>query len=319
MYKSLWFPCSQVPMLRNLEFVLCYYVGGYFLTKDHESCTGSKRYVNWTYVVALSPYWCRFWQVLSLLFHASISKDSLEKIWPFGLFQDMIGFLSISLSFFFIALEAWEIESYTDWNMEVPMTFLAVHQSVRRSVDEDDNHHLANAAKYLSAMTAVALKITYTRRKSLGWLAVFVTTSTIATVYQLYWDLVIDWGLLNPHSQNRWLRDQLTIDRKWIYFASMVQRMNPSWLVRFQKNSVSLKGYAVAERYSLQMCCARDPTTVIELLIHGNKDVNLFKKCTLFIDHRWPWCRFWTVFCGWHGYSQWHSSNSSLVKWMQVS
>jgi hypothetical protein len=73
-------------------------------------------------------------------------------------------------------------------------------------------------------MTAVALKIAYGRQKSRASLALFVIASTIATAYQLYWDLVIDWGLLVRKSANPWLRDQLILDRKWIYFLSMVSR-----------------------------------------------------------------------------------------------
>jgi hypothetical protein len=71
-------------------------------------------------------------------------------------------------------------------------------------------------------MTAVALKIAYGRQKSRASLALFVIASTIATAYQLYWDLVIDWGLLVRKSANPWLRDQLILDHKWIYFLSMV-------------------------------------------------------------------------------------------------
>jgi hypothetical protein len=54
---------GQVPTLRNLEFVLCYYCGGYFLSGDSDSCPNSKRFEHWTYVIALLPYWWRVWQV----------------------------------------------------------------------------------------------------------------------------------------------------------------------------------------------------------------------------------------------------------------
>lgn len=170
-------------MLRNMEFVLCYYCGGYYRSRDHEACTSSRNvYMAWTYIIALLPYWLRFWQC------------------------------------------------------------------VRRCIDEEDYTHLANGAKYLSAMTAVALKIAYGRQKSRASLALFVIASTIATAYQLYWDLVIDWGLLVRKSANPWLRDQLILDRKWIYFLSMVLNaiLRLAWLqslTQFQIGSPQMDTY----------------------------------------------------------------------------
>ncbi|MCD7472615.1 hypothetical protein HAX54_013896 [Datura stramonium] len=45
--------------------------------------------------------------------------------------------------------------------------------------------------------------------------------SSAATVYQLYWDFVKDWGLLQCHSKNPWLRNELMLRRKFIYYFSM--------------------------------------------------------------------------------------------------
>jgi hypothetical protein len=42
-------------------------------------------------------------------------------------------------------------------------------------------------------------------------------------VYQLYWDFVKDWGLLQPNSKNPWLRTDLVLKRKYIYYFSMVR------------------------------------------------------------------------------------------------
>lgn len=38
----------------------------------------------------------------------------------------------------------------------------------------------------------------------------------------VYWDLVMDWGLLRRKARNPWLRDQLLLKHNWIYFAAMV-------------------------------------------------------------------------------------------------
>ncbi|KAB2047836.1 hypothetical protein ES319_A13G073400v1 [Gossypium barbadense] len=37
----------------------------------------------------------------------------------------------------------------------------------------------------------------------------------------MYWDLVVDWGLLQRSSKNRWLRDKLLIPYKGVYFWAM--------------------------------------------------------------------------------------------------
>ncbi|KAI3944929.1 hypothetical protein MKW92_003556 [Papaver armeniacum] len=37
-----------------------------------------------------------------------------------------------------------------------------------------------------------------------------------------YWDIVKDWGLLQRHSKNPWLRDKLLISHTSVYFIAMV-------------------------------------------------------------------------------------------------
>ena len=105
---------------------------------------------------------------------------------------------------------------------------ICLEQCIRRWAEEKDSVHIANAGKYLSAMAAVAFKITYSKNSGAGWLTLFFITSTVATIYQVYWDTVIDWGLLRRDSKNKWLRDELLLKRKWVYFASMVLRHFPS-------------------------------------------------------------------------------------------
>lgn len=96
-------------------------------------------------------------------------------------------------------------------------------QCLRRYVDERDSAHIANGGKYLSALVAVALRIQYGRNSAAVWAVMFVLFSIVATVYQVYWDLVVDWGLLRKDSSNKWLRDQLIMPKKkFIYFISMV-------------------------------------------------------------------------------------------------
>ncbi|PON94804.1 SPX domain containing protein [Trema orientale] len=96
-------------------------------------------------------------------------------------------------------------------------------QCARRWFDECDPTHLANMGKYVSAMVAAGARLTYARQghQDRLWFSIVLVTSVVATVYQLYWDFVKDWGLLNPKSKNPWLRDELILKNKSIYYVSM--------------------------------------------------------------------------------------------------
>ncbi|KAK1283455.1 Phosphate transporter PHO1-2 [Acorus calamus] len=84
-----------------------------------------------------------------------------------------------------------------------------------------DANHLANAGKYSSAMLAGAARILYAAHPTPMWLGVAIITSIFATIYQLYWDFVKDWGFFNPKSKNKWLRDDLVLKNKNIYYVSI--------------------------------------------------------------------------------------------------
>ncbi|XP_042513846.1 phosphate transporter PHO1-like isoform X2 [Macadamia integrifolia] len=95
-------------------------------------------------------------------------------------------------------------------------------QCARRWFDEGDVNHLANLGKYVSAMVAAGARLTFGMQPTLLWKVIVIATSSIATIYQLYWDFVKDWGFLNPKSKNPWLRDELILKNKSIYYVSIV-------------------------------------------------------------------------------------------------
>lgn len=84
-----------------------------------------------------------------------------------------------------------------------------------------------NLGKYVSAMLAAGAKLAYEKEKTTGYLFLVVALSSGATVYQLYWDYVMDWGLLQVHSKNLWLRNELMLRNKFIYYFSMVYHFLP--------------------------------------------------------------------------------------------
>eukprot|EP00249_Psilotum_nudum_P004394 c17923_g1_i1 orf=111-2138(-) len=94
-------------------------------------------------------------------------------------------------------------------------------QCLRRWIDERDKSHIANGGKYLSALLAVLMRITFERNDSLQWLTLFILSSILATLYQTYWDIVIDWGLFQQNIPNPWLREKLILKQKFIYFICM--------------------------------------------------------------------------------------------------
>lgn len=93
-----------------------------------------------------------------------------------------------------------------------------------------DINHMANCGKYISAMVAAAARMLYAMDPTPVRLALAIIACSGATMYQLYWDFVKDWGLLNPKSKNFFLRDQLILKKKSVYYFSMVRGLSPDKL-----------------------------------------------------------------------------------------
>jgi hypothetical protein len=57
---------SQVVTFRNIEFMMCYYSGGYFQSRDDDACDNNTSFRQLMFVFSLLPYWFRFLQVRSV-------------------------------------------------------------------------------------------------------------------------------------------------------------------------------------------------------------------------------------------------------------
>uniref|UniRef100_A0A3N7FN34 EXS domain-containing protein n=2 Tax=Populus trichocarpa TaxID=3694 RepID=A0A3N7FN34_POPTR len=79
-----------------------------------------------------------------------------------------------------------------------------------------------NGLKYFLTIVAVCLRTAYNINNGDGWRAIAWVFSSVAAIIGTYWDLVFDWGLLQRHSKNRWLRDKLLVPHKSVYFGAMV-------------------------------------------------------------------------------------------------
>ena len=95
-------------------------------------------------------------------------------------------------------------------------------QCLRRLFEEKDPVQGFNGLKYFLTIVAVCLRTAYSINKGIGWRIVAWIVSAIAAIFCTYWDFVYDWGLLNRHSKNRWLRDKLLVPHNKVYFGAMV-------------------------------------------------------------------------------------------------
>jgi hypothetical protein len=109
---------------------------------------------------------------------------------------------------------------------------------------------MMNMLKYL--LTALSMTLSYldakivsTQSSNLNFDSfryLWIVTSILATWYRIYWDLRLDWGLLNIHSMNYLLRDELSFPPIMVrflllkkYYMVMVLNiiMRCSWIILF--------------------------------------------------------------------------------------
>ncbi|CAH8383442.1 unnamed protein product [Eruca vesicaria subsp. sativa] len=97
-------------------------------------------------------------------------------------------------------------------------------QCLRRLFEEKNAEQGYNGIKYFLTIVAVCLRTAYSIDKDnqFLWRLLAGIFSAIAAIFCTYWDLVLDWGLLNRTSKNRWLRDKLLIPQKKVYFIAMI-------------------------------------------------------------------------------------------------
>ncbi|KAK4430024.1 Phosphate transporter [Sesamum alatum] len=95
-------------------------------------------------------------------------------------------------------------------------------QCVRRLFEERDFAHGYNGLRYFLTIVAVVIRTAFELRKKIAWKVLALVSSAIAAIANTYWDIVVDWGLLQRKSKNLFLRDKLLITHKSVYFTAMV-------------------------------------------------------------------------------------------------
>ncbi|XP_073130341.1 phosphate transporter PHO1 homolog 9-like isoform X3 [Henckelia pumila] len=97
-----------------------------------------------------------------------------------------------------------------------------VLQCLRRMFEEKDLMQGLNSLKYFSTVAALIIRTIYDFRKGTFWKIVAASSSGVTTIFNTYWDIVMDWGLLRKKARNPWLRDKLLISNKAVYFVAML-------------------------------------------------------------------------------------------------
>ena len=102
--------------------------------------------------------------------------------------------------------EWWETTSVYKYYLVPFLTlyplYIRLMQCLRRSVESGDSYpHHYNALKYASAITVISFgTFQPTLRRNTIWILCLILT----TLYQLYWDIVMDWGLLTWNKQRKY-------------------------------------------------------------------------------------------------------------------
>lgn len=113
--------------------------------------------------------------------------------------------------------------------------------------------HVYNGFRYFLTIVAVAIRTAFELKNGTTWKVLALVSSVIATMFNTYWDIIVDWGLMQRRSKNLFLRDKLLVSRKSVYFAAMVLDiiLRFAWLQLVLKFNVrSLRGVAITSLFS---------------------------------------------------------------------
>ncbi|XVF03293.1 hypothetical protein REPUB_Repub04eG0248900 [Reevesia pubescens] len=94
-------------------------------------------------------------------------------------------------------------------------------QCIRRLFEDKDAEHGYNGLKYFLTIVAVIIRTAFELKKGMTWMVLALVSSAVATIMNTYWDIAMDWGLLQRHSKNVYLRDKLIVPHKSVYFTAM--------------------------------------------------------------------------------------------------
>lgn len=96
-------------------------------------------------------------------------------------------------------------------------------QCLRRYWDTQLGYpHLLNSGKYLASIVVVWILATYEITGEPSLQTLWICSAAIASIYNYWWDVVMDWGLFKKESKNVLLRTELAYGSKWVYYFALV-------------------------------------------------------------------------------------------------
>jgi hypothetical protein len=82
---------------------------------------------------------------------------------------------------------------------------------------------LANCGKYAcTVLHYVMLSLWRMDDKNSGLKAGFIAVASINSFYTIFWDIVMDWSLLNPYASWPFVRDAVGFKNRWVYYFAML-------------------------------------------------------------------------------------------------
>lgn len=104
-------------------------------------------------------------------------------------------------------------------------------QCLRRFRDtKEANPHFINAVKYFTVFLAVSSTMFFLHYHehytifSNPYFYLMVITSIINSTYAYIWDIILDWGLFDPHpGDNLFLREEIVYSSTWLYYFGIVE------------------------------------------------------------------------------------------------
>ncbi|KAF5754898.1 putative SPX domain-containing protein [Helianthus annuus] len=126
-------------------------------------------------------------------------------------------------------------------------------QCVRRLFEEKDWVHLVNGSRYFLTIVAVVVRTVFELKMKKSWKVLALVSSVAAILFNTYWDIAIDWGLLQRKSNNMFLRNKLAVSHKYVYFVVMVLDivLRLAWLQLVVKFNIrALKGTVISALFS---------------------------------------------------------------------
>ncbi|KAJ4414836.1 Xenotropic and polytropic retrovirus receptor 1 [Gnomoniopsis sp. IMI 355080] len=132
--------------------------------------------------------------------------------------------------FFCLYANSWENPQNCNSNHSRLLGFFATLppvwrflQCIRRYRDTKNVFpHLVNCGKYTASILSGVFLSVYRIENSRQNLGLFVAFSLVNGFYTAFWDIFMDFSLLQPHTSHRFLRDIIALKSRWPYYLIMV-------------------------------------------------------------------------------------------------